>query len=197
MARPLVYVGILTIAAAIGFGNLYWRAAEHPQQQTAGVRIGGPFSMVDHNGKPVSEADYKGRFRLMFFGYTYCPDVCPTTLQTIAEAMDLLGGQADRVAPLFVTVDPERDTPAVLKSYVEHFHRRLTGLTGSAAQAAAMAKTFAIYFKKVLPEGAAPEDYLMDHSAAIYLMGPDGRFVSHFSRDTEARAMADKIRKQL
>ena len=138
--------------------------------------IGGAFTLIDHNGKTVTDANFRGRYMLVFFGYTFCPDVCPTALQTIAKVMDLLGAKADKVQPVFISVDPERDTPKVLKSFMENFHPRMVGLTGSPEQVAAAAKVYRVYFAKANDE----DEYLMDHSANIYLMGPDGKFVTYF-----------------
>lgn len=158
--------------------------------------IGGPFSLVDHSGKRVTEADYRGRFMLVFFGFTFCPDVCPTALQVSAAALDKLGAKADRIVPLFVSVDPDRDTPEQLKSYVSSFHPRLVGLTGTQAEIDAVARAYRVYFKRVKDERSAA-GYTMDHTSIVYLMGPDGRFVSHFTHTTSVEAMAAGLAKRL
>ncbi|MFZ5792402.1 MAG: SCO family protein [Pseudomonadota bacterium] len=134
--------------------------------------IGGPFSLTDQDGRPVTDADYAGKWKLVFFGFTSCPEVCPTTLNQMALTLKALGPLADEVQPLFITVDPERDTPAVLKSYTEAFDARITGLTGTPEQIAAVAKAYGAFYQKV-PQG---DDYTMDHSTLIYVMRPDGRF---------------------
>jgi protein SCO1/2 len=156
-------------------------------QQIAAV--GGPFKLTDQNGKEVSDQDLKGRPFLVFFGFTHCPDVCPTALFEVSEIMRALGPDADRTRALFITVDPERDTPAVLKDYLSSFDPHLTGLTGDPAALAAVAKAYRVYYKKVpLDQGG----YTMDHTAIVYLMDKEGRFVAPFSlkRSTDA-AVAD------
>ena len=161
------------------------------------VSFGGPFTLVDHLGMPRSDADFQGGFLLIYFGYTYCPDICPTNLQTMTEALDLLGDKADRVQPLFISVDPGRDTVAVLKDYVPHFHPRLVGLTGSEQQVRAAAKAYRIHRSKVVMADAAADEYLVNHSSITYLMGPDGKFVTLFPHDTKADFMAKAIAKYL
>ena len=151
--------------------------------------VGGPFELIDQTGRVRTERDFRGRLLLVYFGFTFCPDVCPTDLQAIGLALDKLGGDADSVQPLFITVDPERDTPRVLKAYAANFSPRLVALSGSAEEIAAVAKAYRIYYKKV-GEGA---DYSMDHTGLIYLMGPDGRYLAHFSPE----ATADDIVKDL
>lgn len=140
--------------------------------------IGGPFALVDQNGRTVTDQDLKGRPTLMFFGFTHCPDVCPTALFEISQVMERLGPGAEKVNAVFVTVDPERDTPAVLKDYLSSFHPRMIGLTGEPAAIAAMLKAYRVYAKKVPQDGG---DYTMDHSALVYLMDKEGRFVAPFN----------------
>ena len=156
-------------------------------QQIAAV--GGPFKLIDQNGKAVSDQDLKGRPFLVFFGFTHCPDVCPTTLFDVSEMLRALGPDADRTRALFITVDPERDTPAVMKDYLSSFDPHLAGLTGDPAAIATVAKAYRVYYKKVPLDGG---EYTMDHTAIVYLMDKEGRFVSPFSlkRGTEA-AVAD------
>ncbi len=142
----------------------------------AGARIGGAFSLTDQDGRAVSDRDFAGRYRIVYFGYTFCPDVCPTDVQNIAAALKLLERDdpalAKKIVPIFITIDPARDTPAALKRFVTAFHPRLVGLTGTAAQIAKVAKGYGIYFAR----GAGTADgYLMDHSRQIYLFDPDGR----------------------
>jgi protein SCO1/2 len=165
--------------------------------QTVGqAAIGGPFTLVDHTGKTVTDKDYRGKFMLVFFGYTFCPDVCPTELNTIGVALDKMGPAAEKVVPIFVTVDPQRDTAEKLKSYVADFHPRLVGLTGTEEQVAVAAKAYKVYYKKVGAEKAAA-DYLLDHSSYIYLMGPDGGFVAHFPFGITADKMAEELQKRV
>ena len=156
--------------------------------------IGGPFQLVDQNGRTLSDRDLKGRPFLVFFGFTHCPDVCPTALFEMSEILRALGPDAERTRALFITVDPERDTPAVIKDYLSSFDPHLIGLTGDPAAIAAVAKAYRVYFKKVPLDGGG---YSMDHTAIVYLMDKEGRFVAPFNlkRTTEA-AVAD-LRKRL
>ena len=158
--------------------------------------VGGPFELTDHTGKRVTDKDYRGKFMLVFFGFTFCPDVCPTALQVVAAALDKLGPKADRVQPLFITIDPERDTPAAMASYVSSFHPRIVGLTGSLAEIQAVAKAYRVYYQKVKDErSSAP--YTMDHTSIIYLMGPTGELAAHFTHTTSVDTMAAGIAKHL
>ncbi len=156
--------------------------------------IGGPFRLTDQDGRTVTEQDFRGRPLLVFFGFTHCPDVCPTTLFEISEIMRSLGPDADRLHALFITVDPERDTPAALKDYLSSFDRHLTAATGDPAAIAAVAKAYRVYFKKVpLDDGG----YTMDHTAIVYLMDKNGRFVSPFSLKRPQEAAVADLRKYL
>jgi protein SCO1/2 len=158
--------------------------------------VGGPFSMTNQDGRKVSEKDFLGKHMLMFFGYTYCPDICPTELQVMMAALDSMGADAEKIQPVFVSVDPERDTPEVLKSYVENFGPRLVGLTGTPEEVAAIAKAYRVYYAKA-DNKAEPDSYLMDHSSIIYLMGPDGGFVKHFTYTTDAAKLAVELKETL
>ncbi|MBX9589808.1 MAG: SCO family protein [Hyphomonadaceae bacterium] len=158
--------------------------------------VGGPFTLTDHTGKRVTEQDFRGRTMLVFFGFTYCPDVCPSALQVASAALDKLGPKADRVVPLFISVDPERDTPAQLASYVQSFHPRLVGLTGTPAEIDAVVKAYRVYVKKV-PDPKSSAGYTIDHTSLIYVMGPDGAYRAHFAHTTNADVMADRLAKLL
>lgn len=164
-------------------------------QLPQGVSLGGPFSLVDQDGRAVTERDFAGRFLLVYFGFTYCPDVCPTELGAIASAMDELGDAAERVTPVLVTVDPQRDTPAVMKEYVARFHPRMVGLTGTPEQVAEAARRFRVYYARV--QRPNMHEYLMDHSSFVYLVGPDSRVRTMFRPDTSPEAMAASVRAQL
>ena len=178
-SRILVMAGAFLAGLALCFGVvliLAGRLSSPVAQQIAS--IGGPFKLVDQNGQVVTDQDLKGRPFLVFFGFTHCPDVCPTTLFEVSEILRALGPDADRARALFITVDPERDTPAAMKDYLSSFDPHLTGLTGDPAEIAAVAKAYRVYFKKVpLDEG----NYTMDHTAIVYLMDKTGRFVSPFN----------------
>jgi protein SCO1/2 len=156
--------------------------------------VGGPFHLVDQDGRPMSDQDLKGKPFLVFFGFTYCPEVCPTTLFDISEVMRSLGPDADRTAALLITVDPERDTPAALKDYLASFDPHLRGLTGDAAALAAVAKAYRVYYKKVPLDGGG---YTMDHTAIVYLMDKDGRFVAPFNLKRKPEVAAAELRKYL
>jgi protein SCO1/2 len=160
------------------------------------VQIGGPFTLVDQDGETRTEADFKGEYMLIYFGYTYCPDVCPTALNDMGLALGELGKSADKIRPVFITVDPARDTPERLKPYVANFHPRMVGLTGSDEAVTAAAKAYRVYFAKAKTE-AEPGEYLMDHTSIIYLMSPDGRYLTHFGHGTSIEAMAKRIRENL
>ena len=156
--------------------------------------IGGPFRLVDQNGKTVTDADLKGKWSLVYFGYTHCPDACPTALNDIAIALDELGPQRSAVRPVFVTVDPERDTPAVLKSYVTAFDAPILALSGTPEAIAQAAKGYRVYYAKH-PEAGG--DYSMDHSSVIYVMDPEGRFTASFTQENSPEEIAERLKKLL
>lgn len=158
---------------------------------TGGMKLGGDFEMLDHTGAAVTQADYAGKYLLIYFGYSYCPDVCPSELQRMIAALDLAGDAAEQIQPIFVTVDPERDTPAQLAEYVPMFHPRLVGLTGSAEQVARMADAWKVYYARSKAEDST--NYLMDHSSYIYLMAPDGAPLKMFRAQSKPADMAKAI----
>jgi protein SCO1 len=156
--------------------------------------IGGPFKLTDQNGHSFTDADLKGEPFLVFFGFTHCPDACPTTLLELSDLLDKLGGDADKVRVLFITIDPERDNASALKDYLSAFNSRLVGLTGDLSAVATVAKAYHVYFKKVPLDGG---DYTMDHTAIVYLMNKDGRFVTPFSLKRSPQDAADDLRRFL
>ncbi len=156
--------------------------------------VGGPFRLLDHNGRVVTEANFKGRPFLVFFGFTHCPDICPTALFEMSEVLKRLGPDADKTAALFISVDPERDTPEKLKDYVSSFHPRIFGLTGTPAEIEAVAKAYRAYAKKVPLEGGG---YTVDHSAIVYLMDKEGRFVAPFNLKRSAEQAAADLKRRL
>ncbi|QEX21473.1 copper-binding protein [Hypericibacter adhaerens] len=195
MKRGFLYAG-LVIAAAVFVAStavllLEWRARETgtPGMTTA-ADIGGPFSLTDQDGKKVTDADYAGQWKLVFFGFTYCPDVCPTTLSRISLTLKALGPLGDKLHPLFITIDPERDTPEILKSYIDAFDKRITGLTGTPDEIAAVAKEYRAFYEKV-PQG---DTYTMNHSTVIYVMRPDGRYETLLRYDDTPDEMAAKLK---
>jgi protein SCO1/2 len=190
----VVAAGLLVLAA----GGLLALAFRDTPQGAAGTAlasaIGGPFHLIDQNGKPVNDGDLKGKWQLVFFGYTHCPDACPTALNEIALALDRLGAKRDAVEVVFITVDPERDTPEVLKSYVASFDAPIIALTGAPDAVAQAARAYRVFYAKhPLPDGG----YDMDHSAVIYVMSPEGRFTATFTPDSTAEAIADRLQKLL
>ncbi len=156
--------------------------------------IGGPFKLIDQDGTPITDADIKGRPFLVFFGYTHCPDICPATLFDVSEVMRALGKDADRAGALFITVDPERDTPAVMKDYLSSFDPHLRGATGDRAAIDAAEKAYRVYAKKVPTTNG---DYSMDHTALVYLMDKQGRFVAPFSLKRRPEDAAADLRRYL
>jgi cytochrome oxidase Cu insertion factor (SCO1/SenC/PrrC family) len=154
--------------------------------------IGGPFTLTDQTGKRVSDEEFRGRYMLVFFGFTHCPDVCPTALQVMSAALNKLGSKADRFVPIFISVDPERDKPAELSSYVESFYPRLIGLTGSPEEINAVVKAYRVYVRKA-DDPKSTAGYTFDHSSLIYVMGPDGSYRTHFSHTTDADALAQRL----
>ncbi|MDB5371720.1 MAG: hypothetical protein JWP04_362 [Belnapia sp.] len=164
-------------------------------QLPQGMSLGGPFSLTDQSGKPVTERDYAGRWMLVYFGYSFCPDVCPTELGTMAAALDAMGPAGEAVVPAFISVDPQRDTPEHLADYVSRFHPRMQGLTGTPDQVAEAARRYRVYYAKV----QRPEmtDYLMDHSSFIYLVGPDAKVRSLFRPEQTPEAIAAAVSAQI
>jgi protein SCO1/2 len=188
---------ILVIAAITGFGAL-WFTRGLPQGPIGSgtALVGGPFTLTNQDGKRVTDQDFRGKYMLIFFGYTYCPDVCPSELQVMSAALDQMGPEADKIQPIFITIDPARDTPDTLKIYVSNFSPRMVGLTGSGEDIAAVAKAYRIYYAKANGQ-ENQKDYLMDHTTILYLMGPDGKFVKHFTYGTEAKALAEALRQTI
>ena len=156
--------------------------------------IGGPFQLTDQNGKMVTDADLKGKWSLIYFGYTHCPDACPTALNDISIALEELGAKRDEVRPVFITVDPERDTSEALKSYVTSFDAPILALTGTTDQVAQAAKAYRVYYAKH-PEAGG--DYSMDHSSVIYVMDPQGRFTASFTHESSPEQIAERLKKLL
>ena len=187
--KALLGVWIALLAGAAGW--IGWDAWQGGQ-----TTIGGPFTLVDQDGRTVTEAAFKGKPTLIYFGYTYCPDVCPTSLLLMETAIEKLGPDAARKVNLvFITVDPARDTPELLKGYVTNFGPTFVGLTGTAEQVAAATRSYRVYYQKVPGKDGAP--YLMDHSSIVYLLDRNGRFVSHFTHEAKAEAIASGVQRLL
>jgi protein SCO1/2 len=197
MMTPSAPMRLLAVLAAFLAGALALFATVWlmlPKEATQPSSVGGPFRLVDQNGRAVTDRDFKGEPFLVFFGFTNCPDVCPTTLFEMSEVLKRLGPEADKTAALFISVDPERDTPEKLKDYVSSFHPRIFGLTGTPEEIATVEKEYRVYAKKVpLKDG----DYTMDHTAVIYLMDKNGRFVAPFNLKKSADEAAADLRRRL
>jgi protein SCO1 len=192
--RPtLMYgiVGLLVAVLLLGSGSFIWLT----RGGTASL-VGGSFMLEDGNGTQVADRNFRGKYLLIYFGYTFCPDVCPTTLAAAADALDRLGPKADMVQPIFITIDPKRDTPAVVKQYAAAFGPRFIGLTGSPEQIAQVAKEYRVYYAEHRT-GPGPDDYAMDHSSILYLMGPDGSFIAPIRADETGAEMAADLAKYM
>jgi cytochrome oxidase Cu insertion factor (SCO1/SenC/PrrC family) len=184
---------ILLAAALVGGAALLVTWLREPE--ALGAAIGGSFSLTDQNGDRVTEQSFRGKLMLIYFGFVFCPDACPTALSAMTDAIEQLGPGGEDVVPVFITVDPERDTVAVLKDYAEAFHPRLKALTGTPEEIAQVAKAYRVYFRKA--EESAPGEYLVDHSSIIFLMGRDGRYRTHFTHFAPPEQMAAEIKKRL
>jgi len=196
----MVIVGLLSLLLVTPFAHAQTGSDRSAAELMDAVMwnrepIGGPFALVDHNGTPRTEKDFRGKLLVVYFGFTYCPDICPTDLQNIGLALDKLGPLADRVQPLFVTLDPARDTAEHLKDYVPLFHPRLIALTGDAAAVKQAADAYRVYYKRLPTEKGT--DYTIDHTAFVYLVGPDGKYLGFLPPGTDADRLAAAIRPQL
>ena len=183
MSKTAMLALLVAAVVAVGGGVYLWRAGDDARHDaetrtTGKALIGGPFTLIDHSGRTRTEMDLLGKFAVVNFGFSNCPDVCPTTLQTITDALEMLGPAAQRIRPVFVSVDPDRDTVARLKTYREAFDPRFLMLTGSEAAVARAAKAYKVGYNRMKP--AADGSYMVNHTALIYLMGPDGAYIAHF-----------------
>jgi protein SCO1/2 len=193
----IVVLAAALVVLVVALGVVSWRLLMVPESGASGTAlVGGPFTLVDQDGNQVTEEDFAGRFMLIYFGYTWCPDFCPMSLSTMVQALDLLAPEeAEQVVPMLITIDPERDTVEQLAEYVPLFSPRVVGLTGTPEQVAAAAKAYRVYFNKV--EQDDPDAYLMDHSTFIYLMGPEGEYRRHFGADAAPQEIAEGLRAEL
>lgn len=188
-------ISILTVVGATAWLVSEINSGTGSRTIFTNVQIGGPFTLTDHTGNQVRNTDFHDRFMLIYFGYTHCPDVCPTELASMATALDILGPQAESIVPLFITLDPQRDTPAALASYVPLFHERLVGLTGTEAEVAVVAQAYSVFYEKI--EGEETTDYTLKHTTLIYLVRPDGELAESFPNGTAPTAISDAIRRQV
>lgn len=187
---------ILCVLALIGL--LAWLGSDvvpltkdAPQHKGTAL-VGGDFSLIDGKGKALTNKDFRGKYMLVYFGFTHCPDICPTSLLLIQNALNHLGDKAKKVQPIFITLDPERDTPEVVGQYVAHFGPNMVGLSGSPAQIKQAADAYKVYYRKVEEENSAM-GYVIDHSGFIYLMGPDGNYITHFPHTIAEQSLTDGI----
>ena len=160
---------------------------------TGSPQLGGHFTLIDQNGKKRNEESFNGKFQLIYFGYTFCPDICPAALSTMTQALKMIGDKAENVTPIFITVDPTRDTVAQLASYAKNFHPNLVALSGSEQQVKEAKQAFKVYSAKV--DDKSSTDYLIDHSSIIYLMDRQGQFIAHFNHETAPTVIADALKK--
>ena len=190
----------LAVVILVGGGFLaaryFWGVPPSPAAE-AGARqgdesIGGPFTLIDQDGRTVTDANFRGRWLLVYFGFTYCPDICPTSLTRNSDAIDLLGKQGEKVTPVLISIDPERDTPQKMKEYVHFFHPRMVGLTGTPEQIAAAAKEYRVFYMKA--PGDQPDTYVVDHSSLTYLVDPNGKFVQFFRGEATPQEVADRLK---
>jgi protein SCO1/2 len=195
-APRLVYaaMGLAMAVLLIGAGAFLWLTGG--SSGNGGFGIGGPFTLEDGAGKAVTEHDFRGKYMLVYFGYTNCPDVCPTTLNAVADGLDKLGAKSKEIVPIFITVDPKRDTAAVVKQYAAAFGPSFVGLTGSASEIATVAKEYRVYYAEHRT-GPGPNDYAMDHSSVLYLMDTKGNFIAPMRADQSGDEMAANLRKLL
>lgn len=206
MVRLLISLILLTcIAGGTWLGYLYIQprhlSTEAPvivfQEKESGTPlIGGPFSLIDHESQPRTEADFKGKILLVYFGYSFCPDICPSALYNMSQALEALGPKAKEIQPLFITIDPQRDTIQHLARYRENYHPRFIMLTGSEEQIQEAMKAYKVHGAKVTPDGTTTE-YLMDHTSIIYIMDRQGRFIAHFNHLTPPKALKEALIKVL
>jgi protein SCO1/2 len=188
-----VIVGSFAIGAMAALLLLPGGVGSGVKTLTAGrALVGGPFTLTSHTGNRVSEKDFAGRYMMIYFGFTNCPDVCPSGLQVMAAAVDRLGTKSRSIVPILITVDPERDTPEQLAKYVGQFHPRLVGLTGSEEEIRQVAKAYRVYYNKVKDEKSTA-GYTVDHSALFLLMDPEGKYAAHFTHGTSLDAMAKRL----
>ncbi|HPG88696.1 MAG TPA: SCO family protein [Hyphomicrobium sp.] len=187
----LVAAGLLA-GSLLAFLLMFQPTLPTGQVITGKPVVGGPFTLTDQTGKRVTEKDFLGKYMLVFFGFTNCPDICPSGLQVMSAALDKVGSKAADVVPVFITLDAQRDTPDKLAQYLKSFHPRLVGLTGSAEEVAAAAKVYRVYYEKVTDE-KSPDSYSYDHSAIFYLMGKDGVFLSPLPHTTSVDELATSL----
>jgi protein SCO1/2 len=193
----VLIVACFLLGALLGAYALLLNSSTGDRVESSGkALVGGPFTLVDAAGKTVTDQDFRGRYMLIFFGYTHCPDICPAELQVMAAALDQLGDKAKKVVPIFITLDPERDTPEAVGAYVKNFSPNIVGLTGSMDAISAAAKAYRVSFSKFQDKNER-DNYTIDHSALAYLMGTDGEYITHIPYGTSVAQMVDTLNRYL
>lgn len=191
----LISIVVLAFVIAMAGSDYFAKAPSNGAVNSDGTpTVGGPFTLTDTKGETVTDKDFAGKYMLVFFGYTYCPDVCPTALSDMSTALDMLSdAKVSKLTPVFISVDPKRDTPEHLSEYVTFFHPKLVGLTGTEQQIKDVAREYRVFYRLGEPSADDPLDYTVDHTSIVYLIGPDGKLVTHFSHGTTPEAMAERL----
>ncbi|MBI1774438.1 MAG: SCO family protein [Proteobacteria bacterium] len=197
LRRALAMLGTAVLTAALASAAVAHNPATKSSAADAAGEIGGPFTLLDHNGRTVSDAQFRGRLMLIYFGYTNCPDICPLDAQNIAAAMDLLGSRAAGVQPLFITIDPERDTPERLADWLGPLHPRFLGLTGTPEQIAMVTKAYKVEFERMAPTAAGSYEFTFGHPGLLYLVDTDGHFLAMLPSGTEPEAIVAEVERYL
>ena len=168
---------LILLVLSIGTGLWVYKQTKNNNLNKATL-VGGSYSLTDHNGNSVTDKSFSDKFKIIYFGYTFCPDICPTGMAVISQALDLLGNKAKRIKPIFITVDPKRDNVEIMAEYHNHFHPSFSNLTGTLDQIRRVAKLYRVYYKK--SDASEAENYLMDHSSIMYVLSPEGEYINHF-----------------
>lgn len=196
MSRRILIVAVAALIAGglVGLVTLQTKLFGSARSVSTGqALVGGPFALTGPGGKTVRDSDFRGKYMLIYFGFAQCPDICPAALQVISTALDQIGDKVKKVQPIFITLDPERDAPDVMAAYVSAFHPKMIGLTGTPETIAKAAKAYRVFYRKV-PDPGSANAYTVDHSSIVYLMGPDGKFVTHFTHGTDPDVMAKRLK---
>lgn len=192
MRARLIFIIVIAFSVGALIAILLGTGRSLISLQSGKALIGGPFTLTDQNGRTVSDSDFRGKYMLVSFGYTYCPDVCPAELNVMSEALKKLGSDAENIVPVFITIDPARDTVEQMANYVSSFHPRMVGLTGTEAQIREAAGAYRVFYSKADGD-AAGDGYLMDHSTFMYLMNPEGEYVTHFGYGISPDELATRL----
>ena len=179
---------LILLVLSIGTGLWIYKQTKNNNLNKATL-VGGSYNLTDHNGNKVTDKSFSNKFKIIYFGYTFCPDICPTGMAVISQALDLLGNKAKRIKPIFITVDPKRDNVEIMAEYHSHFHPSFSNLTGTLDQIRRVAKLYRVYYKK--SDASEAENYLMDHSSIMYVLSPEGEYINHFGPEiTPAQIVA-------